>query len=147
MTMTQNLFHAAVVTQGWNGYRNKNQHRKLTQQKKIRPSLLPRLESKTFRSGIWRSTNELSLHPDFKYVCTNLILFVTCDEKLVNLLSADLVTNPWQELFHGHLGHLFELIGCRIILFSVDLCLFLGGAISISVSVKDFLLFARDHYT
>ena len=90
----QNLFHAAVVTQGWNGYRNKSQHRKLTQQKKIRPPLLPGLEPKTFRSGIWRSTNELSLLPDFKYVCTNLILFVTCDGKLVNLLSADLVTNP-----------------------------------------------------
>ena len=31
----QYLLHATAVTQGWNGYRNKSQHRKLTLEKKI----------------------------------------------------------------------------------------------------------------
>ena len=34
------LLHATAVTLGWNGYRNKSQHRKLTLEKKILPPLL-----------------------------------------------------------------------------------------------------------
>ena len=30
------LLHATAVTQGWNGYWNKSQHRKMTPEKKIR---------------------------------------------------------------------------------------------------------------
>ena len=33
------LLRATVVTRGWNGYWNKSQHRKLTQEKKILPPL------------------------------------------------------------------------------------------------------------
>ena len=36
----------AGVTRGWNGYRNKSQHRTLTLEKKIRPPLLPGFEPK-----------------------------------------------------------------------------------------------------
>ena len=32
--------HATAITQGWNGYQNKSQHRKLTLEKKILPPLL-----------------------------------------------------------------------------------------------------------
>ena len=39
----RNLSHATTVTQEWNGYRNKSQHRKLTTEKKIVPPLLPGL--------------------------------------------------------------------------------------------------------
>ena len=35
------LLRATAVTRGWNGYGNKSQHRKLTLEKKILPSLLP----------------------------------------------------------------------------------------------------------
>ena len=49
----RSLLHATVVTRGWNGYRNKSQHRKLTQEKKI---LLPLLDHE---SGAL--TTELSL--------------------------------------------------------------------------------------
>ena len=49
----RDLLHASAVTQGWNGYRNKSQHRKLTLEK-ILPPLLPGLESGTFRSRVWR---------------------------------------------------------------------------------------------
>ena len=38
-----------MVTQGWNGYRNKSQHRKLTLEKKILPTLLQGFEPTTFQ--------------------------------------------------------------------------------------------------
>ena len=33
----RDFLHATVVTRGWNGYRNKSQHRKSTLEKKILP--------------------------------------------------------------------------------------------------------------
>ena len=51
------LLHAAAVTRGWNGYRNKNQHRKLTMEKKILPPLLPGFEPTTFQSWVWCSNH------------------------------------------------------------------------------------------
>ena len=54
----QDLLCATVVTQGWNGYRNKSQHRKLTLKKKI---LLPLLTGlKPSRSCVRHSTTDLS---------------------------------------------------------------------------------------
>ena len=50
------LLRATAVTRGWNGYRNKSQHRKLTLEKKILPPLLHRFESTTFRSRVRRSS-------------------------------------------------------------------------------------------
>ena len=51
------LLRATAVTRGWNGYRNKSQHRKLTLEKKILPPLLPGLEPATFRSRVRRSNH------------------------------------------------------------------------------------------
>ena len=41
------LLRVTAVTRGWNGYRNKSQHRKLTQEKKILPPLLQGFEPAT----------------------------------------------------------------------------------------------------
>ena len=49
------LLRATAVTRGWNGYRNKSQHRKLTMEKKILPPLLQGFEPATFRSRVRRS--------------------------------------------------------------------------------------------
>ena len=46
----RDLLRATAVTMGWNGYRNKSQHRKLTLEKKIIPPLLQGLEPATFQS-------------------------------------------------------------------------------------------------
>ena len=54
----RDLLRANAVTRGWNGYRNKSQHRKLTLEKKILPPLLRGLEPGTFRSGIRRSNHQ-----------------------------------------------------------------------------------------
>ena len=45
-------FCATAVTQGWNGYQNKCQHRKLTIEKIIFPLLLRRLKPRTFQSRV-----------------------------------------------------------------------------------------------
>ena len=52
----QELLHATVVTWGWNGYRNKSQHRKLTP-KKILPSLLLGLKPMTLPLGVQHSNH------------------------------------------------------------------------------------------
>ena len=46
------LLRATTVTRGWNGYRNKSQHRKLTLEKKILPPLQQGFEPATFRSRV-----------------------------------------------------------------------------------------------
>ena len=53
----QDLLRVTAVTRGWNGYRNKSQHRKSTLEKKILPPLLPGLEPGIFRSRIRRSNH------------------------------------------------------------------------------------------
>ena len=50
------LLRSTSVTLGWNGYRNKSQHIKLTLEKKILPSLLPGLEPAACRLQVGRST-------------------------------------------------------------------------------------------
>ena len=51
------LLRATAVTWGWNGYRNKSQHRKLSLEKKILPPLLQGFEPATFHSRFWRSNH------------------------------------------------------------------------------------------
>ena len=41
---------ATAVTRGWNGYRNKREHRKLTLEKTVILPFLPGLKPETFRS-------------------------------------------------------------------------------------------------
>ena len=48
---------ATVVTRGWNGYRNKGQHRKSTLEKKILPPFQQGFEPATFQSRVRRSNH------------------------------------------------------------------------------------------
>ena len=51
------LLRATAVTRGWNGYRNKSQHRKSTLEKKILPPFQQGFEPATFRSRVRRSNH------------------------------------------------------------------------------------------
>ena len=51
------LLRATAVTRGWNGYRNKSQHRKSTLEKKILPPLQQGFEPATFQSRVRRSNH------------------------------------------------------------------------------------------
>ena len=48
----QDFLRATVVTRGWNGYRNKSQHRKSTLEKKILPPFQQGFEPATFQSRV-----------------------------------------------------------------------------------------------
>ena len=48
----RDLLRATAVTRGWNGYRNKSQHIKLSPETKIRPPLLQGFEPATFQSRV-----------------------------------------------------------------------------------------------
>ena len=53
----RDLLRATAVTRGWNGYRNKSQHSKLTLEKKILTPLLQGFEPTTFQSWVRRSNH------------------------------------------------------------------------------------------
>ena len=48
----RDILRATVVTRGWNGYRNKSQHRKSTLEKKILPPFQQGFEPATFQSRV-----------------------------------------------------------------------------------------------
>ena len=48
----RDFVRATVVTRGWNGYRNKSQHRKSTLEKKILPPFQQGFEPATFQSRV-----------------------------------------------------------------------------------------------
>ena len=53
----RDLLRATVVTRGWNGYRNKSQHRKSSLEKKILPPFQQGFEPATFQSRVRRSNH------------------------------------------------------------------------------------------
>ena len=53
----RHLLRATAVARGWNGYRNKSQHRKLTLEKNILQPLLQGFEPATFQSRVRRSNH------------------------------------------------------------------------------------------
>ena len=53
----RDFLRATAVTRGWNGYRNKGQHRKSTLEKKILPPFQQGFEPATFQSRVRRSNH------------------------------------------------------------------------------------------
>ena len=66
----RDLLRATAVTRGWNGYRNKSLHRKLTLEKKILPPLLQGFEPATFQSRVRRSNHWAIPLPKVEYLLT-----------------------------------------------------------------------------
>ena len=71
----RDLLRAAAVTRGWNGYRNKSQHRKSTLEEKILPPLLQGFEPVTFQSRVRRFNHwAISAHLMLKEEDGNCVL-------------------------------------------------------------------------
>ena len=70
----QGLLHATAVTRGWNGYRNKSQHRKLTLENKILLPLQQGFEPATFRSWV-RCSNHWAIPARKILLCSLYVLF------------------------------------------------------------------------
>ena len=66
----RDLLRATVVTWGWNGYRNKSQHRKSTLEKKILPPLQQGFKPATFQPRVWHSNHWAIPAPDMSYSIT-----------------------------------------------------------------------------
>ena len=62
----RDFLRATVVTRGWNGYRNKSQHRKSTLEKKILPPFQQGFEPATFQSRV-RCSNHWAI-PAYIYI-------------------------------------------------------------------------------
>ena len=69
---------ATAITRGWNGYRNKSQHRKLTLEKKILPPLQQGFEPTTFRSRV-RCSNHWAIPAPQSY--TNIVFVYELHQK------------------------------------------------------------------
>ena len=65
----QDFLRATVVTRGWNGYRNKSQHRKSTLEKKILPPFQQGFEPATFQSRVRCSNHWAIPAPVYMYAC------------------------------------------------------------------------------
>ena len=65
------LLRATTVTRGWNGYRNKSQHRKSALENKILPPLLQGFEPAIFQSRVRRSNHwaipALRVRPAYRF--------------------------------------------------------------------------------
>ena len=73
----RDLLGATVVTRGWNGYRNKSQHRKSTLEKKILPPFQQGFEPATFQSRVRRSNHWAIPAPVSMCVCLCLSVYVS----------------------------------------------------------------------
>ena len=77
----RDLLRATAVTVGWNGYRNKSQHRKLTLEKKILPPLQQGFEPATFQSRVAGSLSDYGLWNACN-VWRNVGMAVTCSVRV-----------------------------------------------------------------
>ena len=88
----RDFLRATVVTRGWNGYRNKSQHRKSTLEKKILPPFQQGFEPATFQSRVRRSNHWAIPAPvgtsrvDFKMICAGAPLCVQATFRTVQRL-------------------------------------------------------------
>ena len=85
----RDLLCATVVTRGWNGYRNKSQHRKSTMEKKILPPFQQGFEPATFQSWVRRS-NHWAIH--------TFLIFVTAQSQNGTCHFTMIYTLPWHFL-------------------------------------------------
>ena len=98
----QGLLCATAVTWGWNGYRNKSQHRKLTLEKKIFPPLLQGFEPATFRSRVRRSNHWAipasrdMVHMPPKYTCIIQKSLCSPSQNLVDYGNTKLILHQLQ---------------------------------------------------
>ena len=93
------LLRATAVMQGWNGYRNKSQHRKSTLEKKILLPLLLWFEPATVWSGVHSCMHVLifvSVHifiSLYVYLCLAILIYIyiclSVSEEIEAILRAD----------------------------------------------------------
>ena len=82
-------FTATAVTRGWNGYRNKSQHRKLTLEKNILPPPQQGFEPATFRSRVRRSNHWAIPAPRYIYIYVGDAVYLILGPYIVSCYTAN----------------------------------------------------------
>ena len=83
----RDFLRATVVTRGWNGYRNKSQHRKSTLEKKILPPFQQGFEPATFQSRV-RCSNHWAIPAPLKlYQAASFITAHTAGQHKIKIKS------------------------------------------------------------
>ena len=72
----RDFLRATVVSRGWNGYRNKSQHRKSTLEKKILPPFQQGFEPATFQSRVRCSNHWAIPAPPLNIINTKQHIYV-----------------------------------------------------------------------
>ena len=100
----RDFLRATVVTRGWNGYRNKSQHRKSTLEKKILPPFQQGFEPATFQSRVRCSNHWAIPAPTFVW----LLLLSWC------LMSSDVIWHIRDKLWpmpkHGSIRKVYACL-------------------------------------
>ena len=92
--MTGIFLRATVVTRGWNGYRNKGQHRKSTLEKKILPPFQQGFEPATFQSRVRRS-NHWAIPAPFYYYYYWSLLYSAILRSRADSLRSHVILHEW----------------------------------------------------
>ena len=102
----RDFLRATVVTRGWNGYRNKSQHRKSTLEKKILPPFQQGFEPATFQSRVRRSNHWAIPAPITPLTESHLFTTLLTESHLFTplLIQSHLFTTPLTE------SHLFTTL-------------------------------------
>ena len=107
----RDFLRATVVTRGWNGYRNKSQHRKSTLEKKILPPFQQGFEPATFQSRVRRSvTTELSPPRRITLLLDHLDITVMVDWPLQNQVSPSFLSCYLKNGTTVKISALFEFV-------------------------------------
>ena len=78
----RDFLRAIVVTRGWNGYRNKSQHRKSTLEKKILPPFQQGFEPATFQSRV-QCSNHWAIPAPIVVVVVEVLLYVHRNRRFI----------------------------------------------------------------
>ena len=79
----RDLLRATAVTQGWNGYRNKSQHRKLTLRRKFSRRSCREFEPATFQSRVQRSNHWAIPLPKYNSIYWQTNLMSDCPQTVM----------------------------------------------------------------
>ena len=93
----QDFLRATVVTRGWNGYRNKRQHRKSTLEKKILLPFQQGFEPATFQSWVRRSNHWAIPAPPSHTSHSILILIFSSNIKMTGVMDSESDFHLWHD--------------------------------------------------
>ena len=96
----RDFLRATAVTRGWNGYRNKSQHRKSTLEKKILPPFQQGFEPATFQSRVRCSNHWAIPAPDW-LIDWLMIAYIALFSALLSRLAALVCGSAWVTSFYS----------------------------------------------